>query len=263
VYKKGVFMHYAYGWKKSNKSLVGVPKYEAPHMATLPKSVDLTQYCPPVYDQGNLGSCTANAAAAMSQFLMIKHGLGDYMPSRLALYWWNRFQEKTVNQDSGASLYDAMNTLVKYGVPHENLWPYITEGNRFIVKPTKDVWSDGYWHSIDKGMSVVQNLTVMKTCLAQGYPFMFGFLVYQSFESEVVARTGIMPMPGYRDAVLGGHAVMAVGYDDSMGMFKIRNSWGNTWGLNGYFYMPYNYIISQNLADDFWTARNYLRYKTK
>ncbi len=95
----------------------------------------------------------------------------------------------------------------------------------------------------------------MKGCLASGYPFVFGFTVYESFESEDVAKTGVVPMPAHTEKVLGGHAVTAVGYDDAQQRFIVRNSWGTDWGMKGYFTMPYAYLTDSNLADDFWTVR--------
>ena len=95
----------------------------------------------------------------------------------------------------------------------------------------------------------------MKGCLAAGYPFVFGFAVYESFESKEVAQSGVVPMPKPGERVLGGHAVMAVGYDDEQRNFIVRNSWGSGWGQDGYFLMPYHYLHDPNLASDFWTVR--------
>jgi C1A family cysteine protease len=94
----------------------------------------------------------------------------------------------------------------------------------------------------------------MKGCLAAGYPFVFGFTVYESFESDAVAKTGVVEMPAPSEKVLGGHAVVAVGYDDSTQRFIVRNSWGPGWGMGGYFTIPYAYLTDSNLADDFWTV---------
>jgi C1A family cysteine protease len=96
----------------------------------------------------------------------------------------------------------------------------------------------------------------MRGCLANGYPFVFGFTVYQSFESAAVAQTGIVPMPAPGEQVLGGHCVLAVGYDDNQRRFIVRNSWGPSWGVAGYCTMPYEYLINPNLASDFWTLRS-------
>ncbi|MDH6128277.1 C1A family cysteine protease [Kitasatospora sp. GP82] len=102
---------------------------------------------------------------------------------------------------------------------------------------------------------VVQELSQLKGCLAAGFPFVFGFTVYSSFESPEVAKTGEAPMPSPSDQVLGGHAVLAVGYDDSTQRFLVRNSWGPDWGLDGYFTLPYAYLTEQGLSSDFWTIR--------
>jgi C1A family cysteine protease len=255
---------YAYGWVPS-KTGRKIEHFFLPAITLeqLPSSVDMEPLCPPVYDQGQLGSCTANAGAGLAHFLMLKGKLGDFVPCRLALYWWNRLQEHTTTEDSGASLQDAIITISKYGVPHESLWPYTDQGDEFTHKPAKAVWSDGYWHMIAQGLSVSQDLNHIKSCLAQGYPVIFGFTVYESFESDTVAQTGIMPMPKADEQVLGGHAVMAVGYDDTTGYVKVRNSWGSSWGKNGYFYMPYKFITDPNQASDFWTAHSYSRFKDK
>jgi C1A family cysteine protease len=102
---------------------------------------------------------------------------------------------------------------------------------------------------------VIQTLNQMKGCLASGYPFVFGFSVYDSFESDAVAKTGMVPMPAPKEKLLGGHAVLAVGYDDKQQRFLVRNSWGKSWGLGGYFTMPYAYMTDSNLCDDLWTIR--------
>lgn len=248
-----------YGWKKGPvrpKPFKYVPRH---HLFALPTNTDLESQCPTVYDQADLGSCTANAASGLAQFIMKKAGYPDWFPSRLALYWWNRLQEGTVNSDSGASLHDAMNTLVRFGVPHESLWQYDT--TKFKVKPAKAVWSDAYWHSIQQGLAVDQNIDHIKARLAEGFPIIFGFTVYESFESDAVAASGIMPMPQANEQIMGGHAVMAVGYDDTTRMIKVRNSWGPTWGKKGYFFMPYDFITNPNYCDDFWTAHGYVRFK--
>lgn len=243
------------GWKP------GLPKqqpfkYFPPTGAvSLPVSVDLQPKCPAIYDQGELGSCTANAAAGLSQFLMKKLGLKDFTPSRLAIYYWERVLEGTVGEDSGASLADALQVLSHNGSPHESMWWYNI--NKFTVKPNAKVVADGANHKIKNGLAVNQDFQSMKSCLAEGYPFIFGFTVYQSFESQQLATTGIMPMPKPGEQILGGHAVMAIGYDDNKQMFKIRNSWGTGWALGGHFWMPAAFIGSSNYASDMWTARQF------
>jgi C1A family cysteine protease len=95
----------------------------------------------------------------------------------------------------------------------------------------------------------------MRGCLAAGYPFVFGFTVYSSFEGQEVAKTGVVSMPTPDEQVVGGHAVLAVGYDDASQAFIVRNSWGAGWGQEGYFTMPYAYLTTRALSSDFWTIR--------
>jgi C1A family cysteine protease len=224
-------------------------------MATpLPPSVDLSGGMPAVYNQGSLGSCTANAGAGLGEFLMKKLNKKDvYTPSRLAIYYWTRIREGTVNEDSGASLRNTMMVLSGIGCPHESLWPY--KISRFRVKPTKPVITDANKHKVGEYVRLNNtNLNELKQCLAMGFPFMFGFAVYDSFESATVAKTGIMPMPKPSESLRGGHAVLCLGYSDEEQMFTVRNSWGSNWGKSGNFKMPYAYMTNGELSQDFWSC---------
>jgi C1A family cysteine protease len=228
--------------------------YGARHAAPtrLPLSVDLRGKCPPVEDQGALGSCTAQALVGNLEFLENKDALPFVDLSRLFLYYNERALIGTVSWDSGAMLRDGIKTLVKEGICTEARWPYVI--SRFKKKPTKACYRDGADHQITSYERLVL-LADMRACLAAGYPFVFGFTVYESFESQEVARTGIVPMPGTDERTLGGHAVMAVGYDEKEERFLVRNSWGTRWGQAGYFTMPFAYLEDRNLSDDFWTIR--------
>jgi len=231
----------------------------------LPTSVDLRKVCPPVYDQGNLGSCTANAIGGAIQFELIKQKAPVFMPSRLFIYYNERVIEHTVNSDNGAMIRDGIKTVNKQGVCSENLWPYNT--SEFTQKPSTACYTEALKHQVLSYQRVTQTVDQMKGCLAEGYPFVFGFTVYESFESSSVAKTGVLNMPKKTEKTIGGHAVVAVGFDDKSKRFIVRNSWGDSWGLNGYFTMPYDYLSSSNLADDLWTIRllevNPTKAKTK
>lgn len=233
--------------------------YAAPfvHAAQLPPSVDLRSGCPPVYDQGQLGSCTANAIGGALEFDQMKQGLADvFVPSRLFIYYNERAMEGTVNQDAGAMIRDGVKSVNKVGAPHETLWPY-SDANPgpFTKKPSTKAYADARKHPAVVYQSVPQVDVQLKGCLASGYPFVFGISVYESFESPAVAKTGKVPMPKPKEKLLGGHAILAVGYDDAQRRFIIRNSWGTGWGLKGYFTLPYEYVLDSNLANDFWTIR--------
>src|SRR5579885_2624882 len=223
-------------------------------LATLPISADLRQQCPPVYDQGQLGSCTANAIAAAFQFDELKQHLADeFMPSRLFIYYNERAMEGTVDSDAGARIRDGIKSIAQLGVCPESEWPY--DPAQFATKPSTGCYEDALQNRAVQYRRVVQDLMQMKGCIASGFPIVFGFTVYDSFESDEVARTGVVPLPAPSESVLGGHAVVAVGYDDAGQCFIVRNSWGDGWGMQGYCTMPYAYLAQRSLASDFWTVR--------
>jgi C1A family cysteine protease len=229
--------------------------YSAPVAAlrAMPPKADLTAQCPPVYDQGQLGSCTANAIGAAFEFELMKQRLPDFMPSRLFIYYNERAIEGSVGTDSGAQIRDGIKAVAQQGVCPEPLWPYAIA--KFKTSPPKPCYVEALKHKVSLYQRLVPTLNQLKGCLASGYPFVFGFTVYDSFESPAVAKSGHAPMPVPAEAVIGGHAVMAVGFDDSKQWFIVRNSWGPGWGLKGYFTLPYAYLTDTNLADDFWTIR--------
>ncbi len=218
----------------------------------MPSKVDLSAKCSPVEDQGQLGSCTANALVGNLEFLEWKAGQIVTDLSRLFIYYNERAMEGTVGEDAGAAIRDGVKSLVKQGVCTEKKWPY--QIAKFTAKPSAACYKEAADRQVTSYHRIL-TLQQMKQCLAEGYPFVFGFSVYESFESAAVAKTGKLNLPKQNEKNLGGHAVCAVGYDDSTKRFLVRNSWGADWGLKGYFTMPYDYASNTNLADDFWTIR--------
>jgi len=236
-------------------------------VAKLPAKVDLRKQCPPVYNQGRIGSCTANAIGAAMQFVRRQEKRKpDFVPSRLFIYWNERKTEHTVPLDNGAQIRDGIKVVAKLGVCSESLWPYDDtpadpntnvwpDGAKPTVKPSKACYDAAEKNQAISYQRISRALSHMKGCLASGYPFIIGFSVYESFEGPRVEKTGELNMPEPGEGQIGGHAVLVVGYDEVRQRFHVRNSWGKDWGVGGYFTMPYAYLLDQNLSDDFWTIR--------
>jgi len=210
---------------------------------------------PLILDQGDLGSCTANAASNGLLYLLDKNDKPEFQPSRLFIYWFTRFIQNSVSYDSGASLRNTMKSIGKYGACNENIWEY--DISKYKIKPSNQAVTDGAKHK--KGfqyLSVGQDTSSIKNAISQGYPIVCGILVYSSFESDEVTKTGNVPMPDTTtEDLLGGHAILMVSYDDTTKKFGFMNSWGTSWGNKGFFTLPYDYIFNYNLAFDFWTIR--------
>lgn len=250
---------HAYGW------VPDVPDhrdrlYAAPlaSVQTLPLSVDLRSKCPKeIYDQGRLGSCTANAIAAAIEFdLMKQHASKVFTPSRLFIYFNERLMEHSSSSDAGAQIRDGVKSVAKLGAPPETAWPYDDRNpGPFQERPNDKAYAEALNHQVTSYQRVLRSLNQLKGCLAAGFPFLFGFSVYESFESPEVAHSGHAPMPQPKESLLGGHAVLAVGYDEEQHRFLVRNSWGPHWGKGGYFTLPYAYLLDEDLSQDFWTLR--------
>lgn len=245
-----------YGWKRDLPDFRD-HKFKVEHLAPIQSVYLAHKYKLPLpYDQESIGSCTSQGIAFCVHFdLLNKHEqkiISPWTPSRLFIYYNERLSEGTVDQDAGASIRDGIKTLVDYGVCSEDAWPYNID--QFATKPSS------YAYNLAKAVKAVRyesldntNKQLLVNTLLQGYPIVFGMTVYESFESDTVAQTGIVPMPQANEQTLGGHAMAIVGYSLEHDAFIVRNSWGYTsWGQGGYCRIPAAYLVNPNLADDFW-----------
>lgn len=252
-----------YGWKKQTEDVrdYGFDRFvqiKNLNTTALPPIVSNRKWCSAVQDQGQLGSCTGNAWTGLLQYNENKIGVGKNFKwlSRLFVYYNERELSNNQAVDSGAQLRDGATVIAKQGVPWEYMWPY--DVSKFTDKPNQNCYNSALANTIHSYYAL-NTLADMKTCLAAGQCFVFGFNVYQFFESQEMANTGILNMPTTEElssGPIGGHAVMAIGYNDNTQMFTIKNSWGTGWGLpgnlTGYFGMPYQYMLTQ--ASDWWTV---------
>jgi C1A family cysteine protease len=235
--------------------------YYTPLARLLPEVVDLRPHLSHIEDQGNLGSCTANAWVATIEYLD-KLADGRYRSaSRLYLYYNERILLGTVDEDSGANIRDGAKAIAKWGTCAEQRWPY--KINKFRTKPSFGCYREGATHKAVSYHRVDQTEQAVMTAISDGLPVVFGFTVYESFESAVVAKSGVVPMPKPGEAVLGGHAVTIVGYEHTRRQFIVRNSWGTAWGRQGYCYMPFDYVLDGDLAEDFWVLQQVENVKLK
>jgi C1A family cysteine protease len=243
-----------YGWKRD---LPGKLKrrFTAPRDIVLPESVDLRPGFPePPYDQGQLGSCTANGVVGAVEYAQKAEGKWFFTGSRLFEYYNTRVIGGTPDSDAGGTISDAVAAANQYGIPQETDWPY--DITQFTVKPPDRVYAAGKTNLVIVSAAVSQTFPEMGGCLAAKWPIIIGFTVYDSFESAAVAATGTVPMPNTAsESVLGGHCVVIVGYDNSKKMFIVRNSWGTGWGDKGYCYFPEDYLLNPDMASDFQTIR--------
>jgi C1A family cysteine protease len=242
-----------YHWvtdKPDSRDYAYVPNTVAPLSV-----VDLRSlYGTPVENQGNLGSCTGNAIAEAIEMIDRKNGKNTEV-SRLFIYYYERLLEGTVSYDSGAYIRDGIRACYTYGAPLESLWPYNV--SKFKNPPSSAAVQD----AARRKVTLYERAADFNACinaLANGYPVIIGFTVYSSFESgNWWYTTANMPYPNTRtERILGGHAVLLVGYNNATQRFIVKNSWGTNWGDNGYFYMPYSILTTPGMASDFWVIKS-------
>lgn len=230
-------------------------KLKAEKPEKLPVKIDLRSKFPVgPFEQGDMGTCVANALAAALMFDRQKQGLAKFMPSRLYIYYNARVLDGTVEKDDGTTIRTALKGIAKHGFAHESLWGY--DESLLTRKPPESVYKDGKRHYTTVYYSVDStSLTSLRSCLASGYPIIIGFNMYDSFYDANMLG-GYVKLPNDDSRLEGGHCVLIVGYDDESRQFLIRNSWGSDVGDGtGHFFMPYEYLTDKRYADDFWTVR--------
>lgn len=227
----------------------------------LPQSVDLSNNSP-VKNQGSVGSCTAFAGCAMNEFVCIKNNISPVDFSEKFLYYTTRVNvmKWPSNEDTGATVRDTLKAMNKYGICNEMSFPYLREDEKEcsfgdIPPPSSYLEAKNYLSTnyanipleVSNQTKVLEN---MKFLLNSGYPFMAGFYAFENIFNDI---NGTIPEP--QGNIIGGHAVLFVGYDDEKSLLKFKNSWGNDWGNNGYGYLPYSFVLNKYLFD-IWTVYN-------
>lgn len=240
-----------YGWVKDRPDERDLCYAKAQPHYSFPASVDLRDNMPPIWDQGQLGSCTSFGIARSLQYAQNKAGLPSFEPSHLFIYYNERWEEGTISQDSGAAIRDGIKSCNVYGFAPESLWPY--DINKFTEKPPQTAYDAAtkdrihFYASIDNS-----NINNVKLALVHQYPVVFGFTVYQNFEDYQAGQ--VLTLPTNLDP-LGGHCTCIAGYDDGKNAFLVANSWGTSWGDGGYFWISYDYIANTEACSDFWVIR--------
>lgn len=226
---------------------------------TLPSSTDLSQWCSPIGDQGNVGSCTAFATSGLMEYFYKKNA-GSQTPlfSEKFIYYVTRVNVEgwPANEDSGCYLRDSLKCVNKYGSSLESQFPYLLPGqtdSNYAQTPPPSVYTAALSYKVSQYVSVPslntqQGIDNLKAMLSNGTAFVGGIVCYSNFFSDI---KGVIPMPSGQ--AIGGHAILFVGYDDSKSLFKFKNSWGTSWGDNGYGYLPYKYFTSGNVVEA-WTV---------
>ena len=209
------------------------------------KIVDLRNKMPAIYDQGKIGSCTANSLCSIFEYDNM-----NFKGSRLFLYYNERVLINETNEDSGAYIEDGIKSLMKDGICEEKEWAYIIEN--VLIKPSENAYKKAKNNFVMEAININNDLKTIKEWLDKNEPITIGISIYSNFMNNMSNKSGIISLPTDNDTYIGGHAVVICGYNDYEKKFILRNSWGNYWGDKGYFYLPYEYITDTNLCGDLW-----------
>lgn len=245
-----------HGWRRDQPDPRDFP-FMAVHRTPRPPVVDLRNQMPPVFDQGNLGSCTAQATCAAVQVDAMKQALtkpdtDTRLASRLFVYWNARALWRDENHDAGSTIRNNFKAMTKWGLCDEVTWPYDVRNG--LKKPAPAAYAEALGRRKGSYFRLAHTQMQIQAALAEGLPVSFGMAIWDSFMTDEVEKTGIMPMPSPKDSIIGGHAMLLVGYDDTRQLYIVRNSWGE-WGDKGYGYIPYGLVHDRDIASDFWVVR--------
>lgn len=210
------------------------------------KIIDLRENFSDVYDQGKIGSCTANALCSIFEY----DNTDGFKGSRLFLYYNERIFINETDKDDGAFIEDGISALKIYGLCNESEWAYKLEN--VLIKPSDKSYENAKNNFVIEAINIDNNLDIIKEWLNKNEPIAVGISIYSNFMSSTTSKTGMVSMPIKTDKFIGGHAVIICGYDDYQQLFILRNSWGNYWGDKGYFYLPYEYVLNTNLCNNMW-----------
>ena len=262
-----------YGWRPQLKDIrdrkLSLPRIRE---QDLPASWDMRPIMPKIYDQGKLRSCTGNAIGCLVDFYREQTKYPwDFTPSRLFIYYNARRRDGTEEMDTGAYLRDAIKGVSRWGVCPEDgnpewSWPYLEDGRQYRMRPRRPCYKDAALHTALTYEAVPQYSPEIKGLLVSNVPIAFGFYAYSNFSDDETAKSGIMLPPDPQiDRLEGGHAVVLVGYYDDYQVDGysirqwgiVRNSWGSSWGQDGYFLAPWQEVIlNPNMRDDFWAIHS-------
>lgn len=243
-------------WLNSQPSAISLHTVNA---VDLPSKFNNQERCSPIWDQAQLGSCTGFASKSAAELIwniLNPDQQDSFIASALFQYYNERKLEGTTDEDSGASIADAIRALIQDGIAPDTDWDYSNYQTKFKEKPSDKAYQDAKQHmDLDTlgHAQIPQSPEAIKTALVQNHAVIFGMRVYESFMAEQTAKTGFVPIPNIMtEKLMGGHALIIVGYDDDNKWYVVKNSWGTSWGDQGYCYIPYAVIHNPIITDEIW-----------